>query len=78
MLDYVKTKIPKRGSTDGKNLDQWKKNVVRARRIILEGVRDHIVSNSHGKENHFTMWHPLIELFQNKNEHRKLTLKEKL
>jgi len=43
LLDYVKTNIPKLGSTDAHNLAQWKKYVAKARRIILEEVRDEIV-----------------------------------
>ena len=43
--------------------------MAKARRIILEGVRDHIVSNLHGKETY---------LFQNTNDHGKLALKDKI
>jgi len=49
LLEYVKINIPKLGSTNAQNLAQWKKYVAKARRIILEGVQDHIVSNIHGK-----------------------------
>ena len=45
---------------------------------MLEGVRDHIVLSLHGKVNPYEMWKALIDLFQNSNDHRKLTLKEKL
>lgn len=48
------------------------------RRIIPEGVRDHIVSNLHSKETPFAMWKALASLFQNNNDHRKLALKDKL
>lgn len=48
------------------------------RRILLEGVRDHNVSNLHGKETPFVMWKTLINLFQNNSDHRKLALKHKL
>ena len=56
----------------------WRKNVAKARRIMLEGVRDYIVSNLHGKEPPYAIWKALTYLFQNKNDHRKTTLKEKL
>jgi len=52
--------------------------VEKARRIILEGVRDHIVSNLHGKETPFTMWKALTNLFENNSDHKKLALKDKL
>ena len=39
--------------TDATQLVEWKKCVARSRRILLEGVRDHIVSSLHGKETPF-------------------------
>eukprot|EP00253_Pinus_taeda_P011123 PITA_11123 len=54
LLECVKIKITKQGSVDAQNLDQWKKDVSKARRIILRGVQDHIVSNLHRKETLFT------------------------
>ena len=50
----------------------------KARRIILEGGKDHIFSNLHGKETPFAMWKDLIDLFQNSSDHRKLALNDKL
>ena len=38
LLEYVKTCIEKPGSTDAQNISQWKRDVAKARRIILEGV----------------------------------------
>ena len=52
--------------------------MAKARRIILEGVRDHIVSNLHDKDTPFTMWKALTTLFQNNSDHMKLALMEKL
>jgi len=52
--------------------------VGRVRHIILEGVRDHIVSSLHGKETPFSMWKTLKDLYQNNSIHRKLALKDKL
>jgi len=63
---------------DAKDLDEWRKCVENERRIILEGVRDHIVLNLNGKENPFTMWKALMDLFQNNSDHKKLELKDKL
>ena len=42
--------------------------MAKARRIILEGVRDQIVSDLHGKETPFAMWQALRNLFQNRND----------
>ena len=37
-------------STNATQLAEWKKCMASSRRILLEGVRDHIVSSLHGKE----------------------------
>ena len=55
LLEYVKAYIEKIQAFDSQNLAQWKKDVAKARRIIMEGVRDHIVLNLHEKETLFTM-----------------------
>ena len=44
----------------------------------MEGVRDHIVSNLHGKATPFAMWKALKYIFQSSSDHRKLALKDKL
>ena len=38
LLEYVKTDIAKMRSVDAHNLSQWKKDVAKATRIILEGM----------------------------------------
>lgn len=57
---------------------EWKKCVAKARRIILEGVQDHIVSSLHGKDTPFSMWKTLKDLYQNNSDQRKMALKDKL
>ena len=46
--------------------------------ILLEGVRDHIVSSLHGKATPYAMWKALKDLFYSNNDHRRLALKDKL
>ncbi len=53
--EFIDHDIPKPLTSYAKDLVEWKKRVAKARRIILEGVRDHIVSNIHGKETPYTM-----------------------
>ena len=53
LKDFIDQEVPK--LTDATELVGWKKCVARARRILLEGVRDHIVSSLHGKETPFLM-----------------------
>jgi hypothetical protein len=76
--DYIDKDVPKLDATDTANLDAWQKKVAKARRILLEGVRDHIVSSLHGKTTPHVMWKVLTDLFQNSSNHRKLALKDKL
>ena len=71
LLEYVKIDNPRPPTTDVQDLAQWKKDVGKVRRIILEGVWDHIFSNIHGKEAPFTMWKALTELFENSSDHKK-------
>ena len=75
---YIDANVPKPDATDTANLDAWQKKVAKARRILLEGVRDHIVSSLHGKTTPYAMWKVLTDLFQNSSDHRKLALKDKL
>eukprot|EP00253_Pinus_taeda_P033976 PITA_33976 len=74
--DFIEQGVPK--LTDKTELGEWGKCVARARRILLEGVRDHIVSSLHGKESPFAMWKTLKDLYQNSNDQRQLALKDKL
>eukprot|EP00253_Pinus_taeda_P023681 PITA_23681 len=76
LKDFIDQEVQK--PTDATQLAEWKKYVARARRILLEGVRDHIVSSLHGKETPFSMWKTLKDLYQNRNDQRKLALKDKL
>jgi hypothetical protein len=75
---YIDTDVPKLDATDIANIDAWKKKVAKARRILLEGVRHHIISSLHGKSTPYAMWKVLTDLFQNSSDHRKLALKDKL
>ena len=47
LLEYFKKKIATTQASYAQNLAQWKKYVAEVRRMILEGVPDHIVSNLH-------------------------------
>jgi hypothetical protein len=78
LKEFIDKDVPKPTTTETANLDAWKKKVEKARRILLEGVRDHIVSSLHGKAAPHAMWKVLTDLFQNNNNHRKLVLKDKL
>ena len=54
------------------------KKDVKARRIILDAVRDHIIPHISGKDHAHQMWSSLTNLYQSSNENRKMVLREKL
>jgi len=59
-------------------LAQHNKKDAKARRIILEGVKDHIIPHLTGKKTTKAMWITNIGLYQGSSETRKLGLKDKL
>eukprot|EP00253_Pinus_taeda_P005812 PITA_05812 len=77
LKDFIDQEVPKPTTTNAQELAEWKKCVARARRILLEGVRDHIISILHGKETPFSMWKKMKDLYENKSDQRKLALKDK-
>ena len=78
LKDFINQEVPKPTAANAQELAECKKCVARARRILLEGVRDHIVSSLHGKETPFSMWKIVKDLYQNNSNQRKLALKHKL
>ena len=49
--------------TDPAEVEAWQKKMAKCRRILLEGVKDHIVSSLHGKSSPYLMWKVLADLF---------------
>ena len=78
LKEFIDSDVPKPGSSDATLLDAWKKKVAKTRRIMLEGVKDHILSKLHEKATPFAMWNALIDVFQSNSNQRKLALKDKL
>eukprot|EP00253_Pinus_taeda_P024768 PITA_24768 len=76
LKEFIDTDIPK--PTDATQADAWQTKIAKCRKILLEGMKDHIVSSLHGKATPYLMWKSLIELFQSKSDQRKLALKDKL
>ena len=60
LKEFIDADIPKLGSSDAAALDVWQKKTEKMRIIMLEGVKDHIVSRIHGKATPFLMWKALI------------------
>ena len=63
LKEFIDSDVPKPGSSDVALLDAWKKKTKKTRRILLEGVKDHIVSSLHGKSTPFLMWKALTYFF---------------
>jgi len=76
LKEFIEAEVPK--PTNAAQVEAWQKKTAKYRRILLEGVKDHIVSNLHGKAYPYLMWKALTDLFQIKSNQRKLALKDKL
>ena len=55
LKEVIDSDVPKPGSSNAALLDTWKKKVAKTRRIMLEGLKGHIVSSLHGKATPFVM-----------------------
>ena len=55
LKEFVDNDIQKSTISYTQNLTDWNKCVAKVRRTILEVVRDHIVSNIHGKETSYAI-----------------------
>ena len=65
-------------STDAAALTAFNKKDCKARRIILDAVKDHIIPHISGKDKAHEMWTALTSLYESSNENRKMVLREKL
>jgi hypothetical protein len=65
-------------ATDPIDLDLHEVKETKAQRIILDGVKDHLIPHLVEKNIAKEMWDALKNLFEAKNENRKMALKAKL
>jgi len=63
LKEFIDKDIPKLPTIDAEDLVEWRKCVAKARRIILEGIRDNIVSNISSRETPYAMWTTLTNMF---------------
>ena len=56
LKEFIDAEIRKPASGDAAALDARQKKTTKCQRILLEGVKDHIVSSLHGKASPFLMW----------------------
>lgn len=76
LWEFIKKEIKK--PTDPKDMEIYEDFNARMRLIILDGVRDAIISHFSGKNIAHEMCMALQNLFQNKNENQVLVLEDKL
>lgn len=63
---------------DADPLKEYKKEMEKAKQMILVGVQDDIVSHISAKNTTKEMWDALAQLYQNPSKQRKMFLQEKL
>jgi hypothetical protein len=63
---------------DATQLAIWKKGEAKAKSLILDGIKDHVVPHLSGKTTAKDMWKALSDLYQNKNENRVMALHKQL
>ena len=64
--------------TDKDELAEFEAVEARAQRVILDGVKDHLLPHLAKKKIAYDMWDALKQLFEAKNENQKMALKDKL
>jgi 2-phosphoglycerate kinase len=76
LLEIVEGKVA--APVDRVQLVAHTKKVVKTRRILVDGVKDHIIPHLFGKKTMKDMWDALVKLYQSDNQSRKMLLRDKL
>ena len=58
--------------------DAFDKRDIKAKMIILDAIKDHVIPHISGKDYAHQMWTALTNPYQSSNENRKMLLREKL
>ena len=74
----VSTVVTPPPDTDHVALDMHEVKQDKAQRLILDGIRDHLIPHVAEKKTAYEMWNTLKGLYEAKNENRIMALKEKL
>jgi hypothetical protein len=64
--------------TDATLLVAYNKKSIKAKRFILDAIKDHLIPHVTRKTNAYEMWESLTKLYQSTNENQKMVLREKL
>jgi hypothetical protein len=76
LREYVEGVVP--SSTDSQELTAHKKKEVKAKQVLLESVKDHLIPHIVEKTSAKEMYDALVGLYQNGNTSRELHLKHQL
>ena len=63
--------------TDATQLTTYKRKCAKAKRLILDGVKDHTIPHMRGNDHAFEVWETLTDLCQSYIENRKMALRDK-
>ena len=63
--------------TDATTKVAYDKKNIKARRILLDAIKDHVIPHITWKENVYEMWDSLTKLYKSSNENRNMVLREK-
>ena len=74
--NFANTKMTK--PTDKDDLEEHEALEARAQRVILDGVKDHLIPHLAEKKTANDTWDTLKQWFKEKNENQKMALKDKL
>jgi hypothetical protein len=58
--------------TDATLFAAYTKKDIKAKRIILDAIKDHVIPHVIKKSNAYEMWESLTKLYQSSNENRKM------
>jgi hypothetical protein len=75
-LDHIKQVLSKPEEADAK--DKFKKNEIKAKRILTNSIKDHLIPNVLELKTPKKMFDALTRLYKSKNTSRKLTLRHQL
>lgn len=64
--------------TDATQLAAYKKKCAKAKRLILDGIKDHVIPRVRGKDHAFEVSEVLTKLYQSSNENQKMSLRDKM
>jgi hypothetical protein len=78
LWDIVEAVVPPIPVTAPVLVAEFRRKNNKAKRIICDAVRDHIIPHLTGKTCAYEMWASLCKLYKSSNEHRKMVLHDRL